>query len=762
MLFELLILTNLILKKKFRLRVILILIFVFLFVSYQYSNFKTYLVANNIRYKVQISAVHENKIPIDFFKKKFALNENIREDFHKGWYKYSVGNFPIYYDAKEFRDKLIHSNNTYGAFVVMFKDNIRMDGMDTVNTDETTNKKINSQKINYRVQVKASSNKLLINDLKKELNIVEDINEEYIDSWYKYTVGNFENYDDAKNLYSRLTNIDKIKDAFIVTYLGNKRLGIKSQKEYNNITQTYPKYKSQSVIIKKEVSREVEPRKITKYEYKRVVYKPVEKKAEPEKKVQLKNVDIILFHFNESTRKINQNQQQEQSHIIEKQENIIIQNPKEIIPKTENIQSRDIILYHYNNQDPTVNINQTQRQNERYSNNESSSKNYTSDIYYSQKSYTKKNTLKKRSYFGQFIYNLKNNFYKKFFIKVLILLIIAFIFNILLVTIVVFISRFLKIAKEERIKNLQEDYQLLLAEFLFDPTLEKEAFRKLKAIDDTFSRNILIGEITKITNDLAGEILIKLKKLYYDLGLNKDSLSKLKNDKWFIKVRGCKELTIMKAYDAKSEIEKLINSKNEILRSEAQIAIVDLSEENPYYFLDKLEKPFLPWEQLNVQVIMQKNAYEIPDFSKWLLSKNETVILFAIEMIRVYRQITNAPKIIKFFNHPNSLVRETAIDAAGELGYVEVVPEMIKYYYDADDISKVKILRSMKKLPDDTNKDFLKGILDSSSPQHIKLEAAKALFALGVIGQIELKRYAQTGDIVLNSIIKHVFDERVD
>jgi hypothetical protein len=107
------------------------------------------------------------------------------------------------------------------------------------------------------------------------------------------------------------------------------------------------------------------------------------------------------------------------------------------------------------------------------------------------------------------------------------------------------------------------------------------------------------------------------------------------------------------------------------------------------------------------------------------------------------------------------MLKEAAIITAGELGYVEVVPEMIKIYNEVEDEFKVLILRSMQKLADDTNKNFLRNILESSAAQYIKLDAAKAMFAIGIKGQIELKRYSQTDDAELNAIIKHVFDERI-
>lgn len=751
-----------ILSRSFKLRIGLILAFLFLFLTYQYSGLKSYLVANNISYRVQLTAIHQNRVPTDLIVKKFRLNDSVREDFHKGWYKYSIGNFADYYEARKLRDKLISENKAYGAFVVMIKDDIRMDDMDTIQEETVPTLQIN-QKVSYRIQVRASATQIPVNELKAQLNIAEDIVEELDNNYYKYTVGNFENYEDAKNLYARLKTIDKITDAFIVTYYGNKRIGSSNyrktetkKKEISENNYKPAKVVSKTALVKKE--KKVEVQKPKPQPIKKEPKKELPPKVEPERKIE--------------------------KQVEEPVKKEVITEPKEIKQvQLDNNTSNNIIVYHIDPsklrtisksgiQTSDVIVEKKAETSEVVDKQEVNTAEAVNDDYQASKVETARNDInydtvkvvskqKKLSFYQQLKENVNTQSDKSFFIWLLIVLIIYFFLNLIVVITIVFISRIRKIRKERKIKKLEEEFQILLAEFLFDPGAEKTAYNKLRSTSGSFKRNILLDELMKLCVDLAGEVLEKLKVLYFNMELDKDSIQKLSNRRWYIKVKGCRELTRMKAYNAKSEIEKLLNSNNEILRAEAQMALIELNEENPYYFLEKLTQQFLPWEQLNVHVMMQRNAYEIPDFSKWLMVENETVVLFAIEMIRVYRQIMNAPKIIKFFKHPNKSLREAAIIAAGELGYVELVPELMKIYNDVEDEYKVLILRSMQRLADDGNKDFLRGIIESNAPQYIKLDAAKAMFALGVKGQIELKRYSQTSDSELNAIVKHVFDERI-
>lgn len=81
-----------------------------------------------------------------------------------------------------------------------------------------------------------------------------------------------------------------------------------------------------------------------------------------------------------------------------------------------------------------------------------------------------------------------------------------------------------------------------------------------------------------------------------------------------------------------NEMERCLNSSNEILRMEAELAWIRLDIDDPFSFLDKLGQDFTPWEQLHVFEMIKRNKVTLPDFSRWLNSPNETVVLFCRRM----------------------------------------------------------------------------------------------------------------------------------
>ena len=80
--------------------------------------------------------------------------------------------------------------------------------------------------------------------------------------------------------------------------------------------------------------------------------------------------------------------------------------------------------------------------------------------------------------------------------------------------------------------------------------------------------------------------------LYLYLGLDRDSIKRANDFRWHKKIKGFRELAFMNIKDANNVIYKALNSKNEILRMEAQIALVRLTDEDPFGFLMQLKRPF--------------------------------------------------------------------------------------------------------------------------------------------------------------------------
>ena len=95
--------------------------------------------------------------------------------------------------------------------------------------------------------------------------------------------------------------------------------------------------------------------------------------------------------------------------------------------------------------------------------------------------------------------------------------------------------------------------------------------------------------------------------------------------------------------------------------------MIRLNYEDPFAFLDKLVKPFTSWEQLHVYEMINRHQITVPDFGQWLNSRNETVVVFSIRMIRAFKQSESFEKLYPLLDHRNPEIREEAIVTLGEL-----------------------------------------------------------------------------------------------
>lgn len=78
-------------------------------------------------FRVQIRAKYQKKMSIQAIADRFHISEKIYEDYHNGYYIYTVGNFSTYEQARRKRDNLIHEHGVKDAFVTAFKNGTRVD-----------------------------------------------------------------------------------------------------------------------------------------------------------------------------------------------------------------------------------------------------------------------------------------------------------------------------------------------------------------------------------------------------------------------------------------------------------------------------------------------------------------------------------------------------------------------------------------------------------------------------------------------------------
>jgi len=343
-------------------------------------------------------------------------------------------------------------------------------------------------------------------------------------------------------------------------------------------------------------------------------------------------------------------------------------------------------------------------------------------------------------------------------VNALIITIVLSIVTMVFLLIAILLNR-RRMEKESTLRQyLLEKYQGLIVNYLFGDTAA-EQFRPIAS--DIYRRGVLIDQIIDVSVNLKGEAGAKLNHLYRELNLDNDSIRRAHSRRWHLKIKGFRELAFMNIKDANTVIYKALNSKNEILRMEAQIALVRLSDDNPFTFLSHMKRPFSLWEQITLHDLMIQHELPVPDFQKWLSSANATVVMFALRMIREFKQKESEPEVRKALLHRDPKVSLLAVQVAGDLDMRSTLETMKRMYKYQEYNNCLEIVKSMGKMPDLTMMGFLKLVLDKEDDVQLQIEATKAIENMGEEGVAALVKVMKSEYKNYNIIVRHVLDRRI-
>ena len=530
------------------------------------------------------------------------------------------------------------------------------------------------EEIEYKVQVMAIWNEayspLLI---QKQYELDTLVREDYHKGWYKYSVGSFKDYCSARNYREKLRRDYGVKGAFVVFFYKNKRVTTIDSAEY---------YEEQA----------------KKYALQRLL-------ASSDEQVRDSlQFDTILYPKDTA---------QDVSPVAGKVEDVRPEEESSV--RTGSFRTRLINVF-YRQFPVSISI---------------------------------------------WLEKIVNITYTKLIALIFVILIIYLLLNVILVSIFVIINNIRRSIRENRQKKLREQYQGKLTNFLLTDERTFKEVVNLARIRKREKRQILIGELLNLQSNVSGEANKKLSNLYYALQLDRDSLKKLKQLDWIIKTKGLKEISQMDVKRAIPRIDRFLNVKNDVLRSEAQLALVRLNVNDPFSFLDRLTKFFTQWEQLHIHTIVKRHKIIVPDFSRWFDSKNDSVVIFAVKMATIYYQTHCAKDLVELLSHPNTAVRNIAIQSIGLMSLQELDKQLMQIYADEDYQNKLAIIKSLQQIPDGKQIEFLTNVI-SEKDFNLQLEAARALYNMGNSGRERLEKLEMELNEDFKKIIKHISDNRIN
>ncbi len=329
----------------------------------------------------------------------------------------------------------------------------------------------------------------------------------------------------------------------------------------------------------------------------------------------------------------------------------------------------------------------------------------------------------------------------------------------------IFLSRKASQRKTQRIERLTDKYETLLTNILFEDTYasySKGYDRIVRSITgkglDKLKRETLVHTIIKAKENMMGESDQILTNFYHELKLRSYAMREMRTGKWYDKAFVIQELGKMDVKEALPTIMRYTDHPNPTLRAEAQYAAIDLAGGRALGFLDDLKYPLSRWQQIRITQELEKiDPKEIPSFYYLLENKNESVVVFAIELIGNFNQFEEAEKLLDMMTHPSSAVKVALADAFRALEYEDAVPHILANYVEYSTEVKAAMLAAVGQVGnEEAHLDFLFEALNTKD-YRVALAAARAIYEIS-FGKITSDMLRRAGTRAL--YLKHVVDER--
>jgi hypothetical protein len=180
-------------------------------------------IATGFLYRIQVAA---SRVPLSetVLKGIYPGQEKIIETSEDNWYKYTIGEFNTYSQARQLRD----NTNVPGVFVVAYLNGKRIKITSSFVSSKLTSDSTDAEegiqpdKIVFRIQLVASKKELSASTLKNIYNGSIAIDTIQEDGWLKYSLLAGNKLSDALELLKSIN----VPGAFIVSYYNNQKLNL--------------------------------------------------------------------------------------------------------------------------------------------------------------------------------------------------------------------------------------------------------------------------------------------------------------------------------------------------------------------------------------------------------------------------------------------------------------------------------------------------------------------------------------------------------
>lgn len=333
---------------------------------------------------------------------------------------------------------------------------------------------------------------------------------------------------------------------------------------------------------------------------------------------------------------------------------------------------------------------------------------------------------------------------------------------VLVFTFIIFFS-FYKRKSEKKEKRWQEIVSVIISEVVFFENVDNSKMEVKvdeKLLQNPAFRQYFINEIIHVKKNLFGAPVLNLKRLYEILEFDNDSLKKIHSKKWHIKAKGIQELAIMDQVQCVKEIFRLTNNSNELVRNEAQCALVNFYGFKGFRFLNIIKYPISQWQQIQLlNYLHDAKTTDSRQLKKWLGSKNESVITLSLKLAAFYNSFEVYNEVLQCLQNTNQQVKLTALKYLVKINDEDTPEHITNCYHSSERKVKLEILSLLEQIGTEMQETFLLKQLHNSDNK-IKVAAAKTLSCIHPSGVAFLHSHLFADEDPWKSIFSQIEKER--
>jgi len=253
-------------------------------------------------------------------------------------------------------------------------------------------------------------------------------------------------------------------------------------------------------------------------------------------------------------------------------------------------------------------------------------------------------------------------------------------------------------------------------------------------------RNLLISELAETSKKFRGITMDNILWLFEKMNLEKQLVKNLGNKKWHKKAKAIQQLAYLQQKKSIKYIFSFTNHENDLLRMEAQIAIVKMIGFDGLKFLNTVTYPVSEWQQLRlIEELSSHHAADLRNMNQWFKSENLTVLNFTLRLVEIYRLYDFYDEVKDCLSHQSMTICKTAAVTISQISNETTADLLVAHYPDYDSFTQLKILEVLQVDGTKNQLPFLFSLLDHGDDSY-KLEAAKAIVKISKSGMEKIEK----------------------